>query len=176
MATILGVDPGLTRCGFGVIDSNLKVLDFGLFQSPAGMNPRDRVGGIGASLEEIVKKHKPDLIGLERVFAQANLRSVMGVAQVSGALMSIAHRHNIPLEFFTPSEVKLAVTGHGRADKSQVGEMVARVLKLSEVPKPADVADALAVAITASKRSSGVGTKAQQTWVAASKAANRRVG
>lgn len=176
MSTILGVDPGLTRCGFGVIGENLKVLGFGLMQTPAGMNPRDRVGEIAMGLEKLVLEHKPDLIGLERVFAQANLRSVMGVAQISGALMAIAHRHNIPLEFFTPSEVKLAVTGHGRADKAQVGLMVARLLKLDEVPKPADVADALAVAITASKRSTGVGTKAQQKWVAASKAANRKVG
>lgn len=176
MSTILGVDPGLTRCGFGLIDSSFKVIDFGLMQTPAGMNPRDRVGEIARGLEILVERHRPDLIGLERVFAQANLRSVMGVAQISGALMAIAHKNSIPLEFFTPSEVKLAVTGHGRADKAQVGLMVARVLKLTEVPKPADVADALAVAITASKRSSGVGTKAQQAWVAASKAANRRVG
>lgn len=176
MAIILGVDPGLTRCGFGVISKELQVLDFGLMQTPAGMNPRDRVGEIAQGLEALVAKHKPDLIGLERVFAQANLRSVMGVAQVSGALMAIAHKHSIPLEFFTPSEVKLAVTGHGRADKAQVGLMVSRLLNISEVPKPADVADALAVAITASKRSSGVGTKAQQAWVAASKAANKKVG
>ena len=176
MGTILGVDPGLTRCGFGVITKDLKVIEFGLLQTPAGMNPRDRVGQIAAALEALVTNHKPNLIGLERVFAQANLRSVMGVAQISGALMAIAHKHEIPLEFFTPSEVKLAVAGHGRADKAQVGDMVARVLKLNQVPKPADVADALAVAITASKRSTGVGTSAQQKWVAAAKAANRKVG
>lgn len=176
MAIILGVDPGLTRCGFGVITKDLTVLEFGLVQTPAGMNPRDRVGQVSVALEELITKYKPNLIGLERVFAQANLRSVMGVAQISGALMAIAHKQNIPLEFFTPSEVKLAVAGHGRADKAQVGDMVARTLKLTEVPKPADVADALAVAITASKRSSGVGTNAQQKWVAAAKAANRKVG
>jgi crossover junction endodeoxyribonuclease RuvC len=100
----------------------------------------------------------------------------MGVAQISGALMALAYKHGIPLEFFTPSEVKLAVTGHGRADKSQVADMVRRSLSLAEVPKPADVADALAVAICASKRASGVGTDAQQKWVAAAKSANRRLG
>jgi crossover junction endodeoxyribonuclease RuvC len=176
MSLILGVDPGLTRCGFGVIESNLKPIEFGLFQTTAGMDPRDRVGEISEKLEEVVRKHNPQLIALERVFAQANLRSVMGVAQISGALMAIAFRNNIPLEFFTPSEVKLAVTGHGRASKEQVGQMVSRLLNLSEVPKPADVADALAVAVCAAKRATGLGTSAQQKWVAAAKAANRRLG
>ena len=176
MSVILGVDPGLTRCGFGVLGPSLKVIDFGLFQSASTMDPRDRVGQMAKGLEGLVLEHQPDLIALERVFAQANLRSVMGVAQISGALMAIAHRHNIPLEFFTPSEVKLAVAGHGRADKAQVGQMVAKTLNLQEIPKPADVADALAVAICASKRAMGLGTQAQQKWVAAAKAANRRLG
>ena len=176
MARILGVDPGLTRCGFGVVESGMQAVDFGLFQTAPGTDPRDRVGLIAAELEALITRHKPELIALERVFAQANLRSVMGVAQISGALMASAHRHNIPLQFFTPSEVKLAVTGHGRAAKEQVGEMVTRLLKLEETPKPADVADALAVAICAHKKALGVGTAAQQKWVAAAKAANRRLG
>lgn len=176
MSLILGVDPGLTRCGFGLVESSLKPVEFGLFQTTPGMDPRDRVGQIAQQLEAIVLKHRPQLIALERVFAQANLRSVMGVAQISGALMSIAYANDIPLQFFTPSEVKLAVTGHGRANKEQVGLMVARVLKLSEVPKPADVSDALAVAICAAKRATGIGTSAQQKWVAAAEAANRRLG
>jgi crossover junction endodeoxyribonuclease RuvC len=176
VALILGVDPGLTRCGFGVVDAGLKPIDFGLFQSAAGEDPRDRVGAIANQLEELIVRFKPDLIALERVFAQANLRSVMGVAQISGALMAAAYKHQVPLQFFTPSEVKLAVTGHGRAGKEQVGEMVTRILKLDEVPKPADVADALAVAVCAHKRAIGVGTSAQQKWVAAAKTANRRLG
>lgn len=176
MALILGVDPGLTRCGFGVVESGLKAIDFGLFQTTAGTDPRDRVGMIAIELEKLILKYKPDLIALERVFAQANLRSVMGVAQISGALMASAHKHNVPLQFFTPSEVKLAVTGHGRAAKDQVAQMVATLLKLEEKPKPADVADALAVAVCAHKRALGVGTAAQQKWVAAAKKANRRLG
>jgi len=176
VALILGVDPGLTRCGFGVVAAGLSAVEFGLFQTPAGMDPRDRVGQIATELEALILKHKPDLIALERVFAQSNLRSVMGVAQISGALMAAAHKHDVPLQFFTPSEVKLAVTGHGRAGKDQVAEMVTRLLKLEEIPKPADVADALAVAVCAHKRAVGVGTTAQQKWVAAAKAANRRLG
>lgn len=176
MAIILGVDPGLTRCGFGVVGSGNKVIDFGLYQTAAGTDPRDRVGEISQQLEKLIAKHKPDLIALERVFAQANLRSVMGVAQISGALMASAFNHGVPLQFFTPSEVKLAVTGHGRAGKDQVAQMVTRILGLTEIPKPADVADALAVAVCAHKRASGVGTAAQQKWVAAAKSANRRLG
>lgn len=175
MSVILGVDPGLTRCGFGVLNNNQSV-DFGVFTSLPSSAPSDRVGSIAAELEDLVIQHKPGLIALERVFAQANLRSVMGVAQISGALMAIAYKHGIPLEFFTPSEVKLAVAGSGRADKAQVGMMVAKMLNLSEVPKPADVADALAVALCASRRASGQGTKAQQKWVAAAKSANTRLG
>lgn len=174
---ILGVDPGLTRCGYGLIDAkNQTALDFGLFTSAAGTDPRDRVGSIAKGLEALVEKSKPDVIALERVFAQANLRSVMGVAQVSGALMHIAYKHSIPLQFFTPSEVKAAVTGNGRATKDQVSMMVKRLLKLDEIQGPPDVADALAVAITASKRGGSAGTEAQQKWVAAAKAANRRIG
>ena len=175
MELILGVDPGLTRCGFGLI-SGLTAVDYGHITSSPAQNPRDRVGSIADSLDRIIETHKPALIAIERVFAQANLRSVMGVAQISGALMALAFRHDIPLEFFTPSEVKLAVAGNGRADKAQVSEMVRRTLNLEETPKPADVADALAVAICASKRAKGLGTNAQQKWVAAAKSANRRLG
>lgn len=177
MTIILGVDPGLTRCGFGVIDTTKnEAVAFGMFQSLPSSDPRDRVGAIAQELKQLVKTHKPEMIALERVFAQANLRSVMGVAQVSGALMSIAFEANIPLQFFTPSEVKAAVTGNGRATKDQVALMVTRILKLSETPKPADVADALAVALCASKRGLSVGTSAQQQWVAAAKKASRRLG
>ncbi|MDG2496916.1 MAG: crossover junction endodeoxyribonuclease RuvC [Aquiluna sp.] len=175
MSVILGVDPGLTRCGFGLLKDN-KPLNFGVFTTTPDMPAIDRVGTIATQLEELVSTYKPTLIALERVFAQANLKSVMGVAQISGALMAIAYRHQIPLEFFTPSEVKLAVTGSGRADKAQVGMMVAKTLNLQEIPKPADVADALAVALCASKRARGQGTKAQQKWVAAAKTANTRLG
>ncbi|NBU23290.1 MAG: crossover junction endodeoxyribonuclease RuvC [Actinobacteria bacterium] len=173
---ILGVDPGLTRCGYGVIESEgLKLIDFGLFTSAAGTDPRDRVGEIAAGLKAVLDAHKPDAIALERVFAQANLRSVMGVAQISGALMHLAFERSIPLQFFTPSEVKAAVTGNGRADKAQVGQMVARLVK-KEIPGPPDIADAIAVAICGSKRGGGAGTAAQNKWVAAAKAANRRIG
>jgi crossover junction endodeoxyribonuclease RuvC len=175
MALILGVDPGLTRCGYALVEANKSVMH-GMFQSGPDEDPSVRVGKIAMELETLVQKHQPALIALERVFAQANLRSVMGVAQISGALMAIAHRHNIPVEFFTPSEVKAAVAGHGRASKAQVAQMVTAILKLKEVPKPADVADALAVAICASNKSQMASTPARIKWVAATKAAKRKLG
>ncbi|CAB4546780.1 MAG: crossover junction endodeoxyribonuclease RuvC [Actinobacteria bacterium] len=175
MALILGVDPGLTRCGFALVEANKSVLH-GMFQSSPDEDPASRVGKIAHELEVLVEKHKPALIALERVFAQANLRSVMGVAQISGALMAIAYRHSIPVEFFTPSEVKAAVAGHGRASKAQVAQMVTAILKLKETPKPADVADALAVAICAGNKSQIASTPARIKWVAATKAAKRKLG
>lgn len=175
MPTILAVDPGLTRCGWAVI-SGEESLEFGLLTSAAGEDPVTRVGAIALSLEDLLDKHQPRLIALERVFANANLRSVMGVAQISGALMAAAHKRSVPVEFFTPSEVKAAVTGNGRATKEQVGFMVARQFGLAEVPKPADVADALAVALCAQRRSSRLSTPARQKWVAATKKARPRLG
>lgn len=177
MSLILGVDPGLTRCGYGLIDANKAVaISYGMFTSEKDSDPRDRVGSIAKELRSLISANKPDLIALERVFAQANLQSVMGVAQISGALMAIAHEASIPLQFFTPSEVKAAVAGNGRASKDQVGIMVAKLLKLEAAPKPADIADALAVALCASKRSELVGTAAQRQWVAARKTARGKLG
>jgi crossover junction endodeoxyribonuclease RuvC len=175
MSLILGVDPGLTRCGFALIEGK-RAIDYGMFQSNPTDDPAGRVGSIALELEKLVRRHRPTLIALERVFAQANLRSVMGVAQISGALMAIAHHHRIPVEFFTPSEVKAAVAGHGRANKEQVSQMVTRLLGLKEVPRPADLADALAVALCAQAKSEIVSTPARKQWFAAEKAAMRKLG
>lgn len=175
MTLVLGVDPGLTRCGFGLV-SGSNAISYGMFQSDKSDDPTKRVGKIALELEQLIAKHHPALIALERVFAQANLRSVMGVAQISGALMAIAHERSIPIEFFTPSEVKASVAGHGRASKDQVAQMVTRLLGLKEVPKPADVADALAVALCAQNKSHIASTPARKKWVAAEKAAKRKLG
>mgnify|MGYP000122506538 CR=1 FL=1 len=120
-----------------------------------------------------------DVIALERVFAQANLRSVMGVAQISGVVLFLAQKHGISIHMHTPSEVKAAVTGSGRAAKAQIGEAVRLLLKLPEVPKPADSADALAIAITHAWRGipqeqAGGATKAQQAWIAAERASKAK--
>ncbi|MGI8869928.1 MAG: crossover junction endodeoxyribonuclease RuvC [Mycobacteriales bacterium] len=148
---VLGVDPGLTRCGYGVVDGAagrpLIAVDFGVVRTVAGSDVAHRLLAVAEAIEERIVTHRPDLVAVERVFSQHNLRTVMGTAQASGVVIVAAARHGIPVVLHTPSEVKAAVTGSGRADKSQVTHMVTRVLRLPEPPTPADTADALALAI-----------------------------
>ncbi len=178
MTRILGVDPGLTRCGVGVIDlgksRRTTLVYVGVIQSPKTAELDTRIGAIGTELETLISKFKPDVIAIERVFSQQNLSSVMGTAQVAGVAIFLAHKYKIPMAMHTPTEVKAAVTGSGRAGKVQVGAMVAKLLGLDEVPKPADAADALAIAICQGYRgsnSSASYTKAQQKWHSAVKSA-----
>lgn len=148
---VLGVDPGLTRCGFGVVDGTagrpLTAVDFGVVRTPSGDDVADRLLAIAEAIEVRIAAHRPDMVAVERVFSQHNLRTVMGTAQAAGVVILTAARHGVPVALHTPSEVKAAVTGSGRADKAQVTHMVTRVLRLPESPKPADTADALALAI-----------------------------
>ena len=185
MTRILGIDPGLTRCGIGIVDlsssRSVKLVEVDVFRSSPDQDLANRVGSIGDRIEAIIQHYKPNAIALERVFAQENLRSVMSVAQISGVVLHLAHRYEIPIAFHTPTEVKAAVTGSGRAQKAQVGNMVARILGLAEVPKPADAADALAIAITHGWRSVGTTgpvsqslTKAQAAWHSAERAAAKK--
>ena len=148
---VLGIDPGLTRCGVGVVDGGigkpLSLVEVGVLKTTPELPIEDRLLLISRGIETWIDQMAPDAIAVERVFSQANVKTVMGTAQVSGlALVAAAHR-GIPVTLHTPSEVKAAVTGSGRADKAQVGAMVVRLLRLDEVPKPADAADALALAI-----------------------------
>ncbi|MEV4264368.1 crossover junction endodeoxyribonuclease RuvC [Kribbella sp. NPDC049584] len=148
---VLGVDPGLTRCGLGVVEGTPgrppALVAVGVIRTPAELDVSKRLVQIEAELEEWIAKHQPDAVAVERVFAQHNVRTVMGTAQASGVAMVVAARRGLPVALHTPSEVKAAVTGSGRADKEQVTTMVTRILKLSERPTPADAADALALAI-----------------------------
>jgi crossover junction endodeoxyribonuclease RuvC len=179
---ILGVDPGLTRCGLGVIEvgssRNVSLVTVETIRTDAGSELVDRIGHIGEQIERVILKAKPKAIAIERVFSQQNLRSVMGVAQVSGVVLMLAHKHKIPVFLHTPSEVKAAVTGSGRAGKNQVGTMVAKILGLEQIPKPADAADSLAIAICHAWRSAGgtmqaskAMTPAQKAWQTAEQAA-----
>jgi crossover junction endodeoxyribonuclease RuvC len=146
----------------------------GVIQSLKTAELDTRIGAIGTELETLISKFKPDVIAIERVFSQQNLSSVMGTAQVAGVAIFLAHKYKIPMAMHTPTEVKAAVTGSGRAGKVQVGAMVAKVLGLDQVPKPADAADALAIAICQGYRgsnSSASYTKAQQKWHSAVKSA-----
>ncbi|WP_253796729.1 crossover junction endodeoxyribonuclease RuvC [Kitasatospora paracochleata] len=148
---VLGVDPGLTRCGVGVVDGApgrpLRMVGVGVVRTPADAEIGQRLLQIEQGLEQWFDEHRPELVAVERVFAQHNVRTVMGTAQASAVAMLCATRRGIPVTLHTPSEVKAAVTGSGRADKAQVTAMVTRLLRLDAPPKPADAADALALAI-----------------------------
>lgn len=148
---VLGIDPGLTRCGVGVVDGTvgrpLTMVHVGVFRTPADLDIARRLHQLEQQVEASVVLHRPDVVAVERVFSQHNVRTVMGTAQASGVAMLVAARHGIPVHLHTPSEVKASVTGSGRADKAQVTKMVTRLLRLTDAPKPADAADALALAI-----------------------------
>lgn len=148
---VLGVDPGLTRCGLGIVEGSPgkppALVAVGVIRTPADLDVAKRLVRIEAELEEWITQHRPDAVAVERVFAQHNVRTVMGTAQASGVAMVVAARRGLPVALHTPSEVKAAVTGSGRAGKEQVTTMVTRILKLAERPTPADAADALALAI-----------------------------
>ena len=148
---VLGIDPGLTRCGVGVVDGTigrpLSLIAVGVVRSDAALPVAERLVLIERGIEEWLDATQPDAVAVERVFSQHNVRTVMGTAQASGIAMVAAARRGLPVALHTPSEVKAAVTGSGRADKAQVGAMVTRILRLDAPPKPADAADALALAI-----------------------------
>jgi crossover junction endodeoxyribonuclease RuvC len=149
---VLGIDPGLTRCGVGVVDGSvgrpLTMVDVGVIRTSASLPVAERLVTIERGLDAWIEEHRPDAVAVERVFARSDSSTIMGTAQASGIALVVAARRGLPIAMHTPSEVKAAVSGNGRADKAQVGAMVVRILRLSEPPKPADAADALALAIT----------------------------
>jgi len=149
---VLGIDPGLTRCGVGVVDGSLgrplTMVDVGVIRTSASLPIAQRLVSIERGLDAWIEEHRPDAVAVERVFARSDSSTIMGTAQASGIALVVAARRGLPIAMHTPSEVKAAVSGNGRADKAQVGAMVVRILRLSELPKPADAADALALAIT----------------------------
>lgn len=148
---VLGVDPGLTRCGIGVIEGTpggrLSLVAVGVIRTPSTQPLHHRLLTLQLELDEWLHAHDPDAIAVERMFARGDVATIMGTAQASAIPMLAAARRGLPLALHTPSEVKAAVTGNGRAEKAQVQEMVRRLLQLEERPKPADAADALALAI-----------------------------
>ncbi|MDO8145073.1 MULTISPECIES: crossover junction endodeoxyribonuclease RuvC [Isoptericola] len=183
---VLGVDPGLTRCGVGVVDSRrgrrAALVGVGVLGSAPGTSTDLRLLTIADGLESWLDEHTPDVVAVERVFAQNNRGTVMGTAQVAGLAMVAAARRGVPVALHTPSEVKAAVTGSGRAEKAQVQRMVASILRLDTAPSPADAADALALAITHLWRPAGALqggdhhelTPAQRAWAAAEHRARGR--
>ncbi len=148
---VMGVDPGLTRCGLGVVEGDLgkplQMIAVGVVRTPTCDDPAMRLLALEIEIDEWMARYKPDAVAVERVFAKANIKGIMGTAQASAVPMLAAARLGLPLAMHTPTEVKAAVTGNGRADKAQVTAMVTRILRLDTPPKPADAADALALAI-----------------------------
>jgi crossover junction endodeoxyribonuclease RuvC len=148
---VLGVDPGLTRCGVGVVDGEpgrqLRLIGTDVIRTPASDDIGARLLALESVLDEWISLHEPDAVAVERVFSQHNVRTVMGTAQAGAVAITCAARRGVPVALHTPSEVKAAVTGSGGAGKRQVTEMVTRLLRLTDPPRPADSADALALAI-----------------------------
>jgi crossover junction endodeoxyribonuclease RuvC len=148
---VLGVDPGLTRCGVGVVEGApgraVTLVDVAVLRTPGHLDPAHRLLRLESELDAWVTGTRPDAVAVERVFSQHNVRTVMGTAQAAAVAMLVAARHGVPVALHTPSEVKAAVTGQGGAEKAQVAAMVVRLLRLAEPPRPADAADALALAI-----------------------------
>jgi crossover junction endodeoxyribonuclease RuvC len=149
---VLGIDPGLTRCGVGVVEGSvgrpLTLIDVNVIRTSPGEAIAQRLVTIERGLDAWLDEFQPDAVAVERVFARSDSSTIMGTAQASGIALVVAARRGLPIALHTPSEVKAAVSGNGRATKAQVGSMVARILRLDATPTPADAADALALAIT----------------------------
>jgi crossover junction endodeoxyribonuclease RuvC len=148
---VLGVDPGMTRCGLGVVEGApgrpLTLVHVEVVHTAADAEIGRRLVDQADAVSRAIERFAPDVVAVERVFSQHNVRTVMGTAQVAGLAIVAATRAGIPVALHTPSEVKAAVTGSGSAGKAQVGAMVTRLLRLADTPRPADAADALALAI-----------------------------
>jgi crossover junction endodeoxyribonuclease RuvC len=148
---VLGVDPGLTRCGLGVVEGMPgrppALVGAGVVGTPATADIAARLLALEEDIDRWLADYRPDAVAVERVFSQHNVRTVMGTAQAGAVAIVCAARHGLPVGLHTPSEVKAAVTGSGRAGKDQVTAMVTRLLRMDGPPRPADTADALALAI-----------------------------
>jgi len=176
---VLGIDPGLTRCGLGVVDGMtgrpLALVHVEVLRTPADAEPGHRLLTLARAFEAAIATHRPDVVVVERVFAQHNVRTVTGTAQVAGLVMVAATAAGLPVRLHTPSEVKAAITGSGSADKAQVTAMVTRILRLDVAPKPADAADALALAICQLWRGPGLDRRAAALAAVANRPGGRQV-
>lgn len=148
---ILGIDPGIARTGWGIIESQkskVKSQKYGCIETSAGLDTSQRLRHIYRSVVKIINEYKPDVMVVEELFFNTNAKTALIVGQARGVVLLSASENNLPIVSYTPLQVKVAVTGYGRADKNQIGQMVKTILKLKEIPKPDDVTDALAIAIT----------------------------
>ena len=162
---VLGVDPGLTRCGVGIVEGAvgfpITLVEVGVILTPTDSPLEQRLLDLDQQLSQWINMWKPDVIAVERVFSQHNVRTVMGTGQAAGIALLLAAKAGIPVMMHTPSEVKASVTGSGRANKAQVAQMVQKILNLDSIPKPVDATDALALAICHIWRGAGTTRLAQ---------------
>lgn len=162
---VLGVDPGLTRCGVGIVEgavgSPITLVEVGVILTLSESPLEQRLLDLDQQLSQWINLWKPDVIAVERVFSQHNVRTVMGTGQAAGIALLLAAKAGIPVMMHTPSEVKASVTGSGRANKAQVALMVQKILNLDSIPKPVDATDALALAICHIWRGAGTTRLAQ---------------
>lgn len=181
---VMGIDPGLTRCGVGVVDSlggrRARMVSASVVRSGARDTIDQRLLEIAQGIGAAMDRYGPDAVAVERVFSQNNMSTVMGTAQVSGVAILAAAERGIPVALHTPSEVKAAVTGSGRADKKQIQTVLVRLLGLDAPPQPADAADAVAIALTQLWKGTGpvqldsqgrARTSAQAVWAEAERKA-----
>jgi len=150
---VMGIDPGLSRCGYGVVErdpaarSGMRAVTAGVITTPTDQPTGHRLAALAREAQALLAEFDPAVVAVERVLFQSNARTAMAVGQASGIFLAAAAEHGAELVEYSPNEVKMAVTGYGAADKTQVQAMVATILGLAEVPRPPDVADALALAI-----------------------------
>lgn len=148
---VLGIDPGTAALGYGVVEragGGLRAVDYGVVETSADLPLPDRLLHIHEALSELIETHRPDILGVERLFFSKNVQTAFGVGQARGVVLLAAAQHGVPVREATPNEIKVGVTGFGGAEKAQVGKMVAVILGLDEVPTPDDAADALACAVS----------------------------
>ena len=148
---ILGVDPGIGRTGWGIIDienSKLKIVNWGCIETRAGTKVENRLLTISLEIESLIKEYKPDVLSIEELFFSTNAKTAFIVGQARGVVLLLAAKNKLEVSIYTPLQVKMALTGYGRADKNQIAQMVEVILKLEKIPKIDDTSDALAVAIT----------------------------
>ena len=179
-ARVFGIDPGLTRCGLGVVEGvpgrQPALVAVGVVRTDADAHIAARLLAIEEEIERWLTEYRPDTVAVERVFSQHNVRTVMGTAQAGAVAIVCAARRGLPVTLHTPSEVKAAVTGNGRADKDQVTAMVMRLLRMSAPPRPADAADALALAICHLWRAPALRARQRPAASASTETASTRVG
>ena len=148
---ILGIDPGIGRMGWGIVrveNGKLRVENYGCIETEANSPVTDRLKIVYEEVTRFITEYTPEALAIEELFFNTNAKTAFIVGQARGVVLLAAAQHNIPVSIYTPLQVKMALTGYGRAEKSQIGQMVKTLLKLSSIPKPDDTADALAIALT----------------------------